>query len=63
MSNANFPNGGGNTIGNVTGVSGTSMGHNGQSGAGGPKPTVSGNANPGNTKPPRAPEGPVPMPK
>ena len=52
-----------NGIGDVKGVSGTSMGHNGQSGAGGPKPTVSGNANPGNTKPPRAPEGPVPMPK
>ena len=55
-----------NTIGDVKGVSGTSTGHNGQPGAGGQKPTVSGNSNPGGYKPPRTEgntDGHVPMPK
>ena len=63
MSKANFPNGGGNTIGNVHGVSGTSMGHNSDKTSAGAKPTVAGNDNPGGHKPPRAPEDSVPMPK
>lgn len=50
-------------IGSVKGVTGTSMGHNSQSGAGGQKPSFSGNSNPGGCKPHRAPEGTVPMPK
>ena len=63
MSNANFPNGGGNTIGNITGVSGNSVAHNNQAGAGGQKPSVAGNGSPNGCKPPKAPEGSVPMPK
>ena len=50
-------------IGNVKGVTGTSMGINGQSGAGGQKPSCAGNTSPGNTKPPREADGKVPMPK
>ena len=52
-----------NDIGSVKGVSGTSMALNCQSGQGTQKPSAAGNSNPGNTKPPKAPEGPVPMPK
>lgn len=50
-------------IGNVRGVTGSSMGINGQSGAGGQKPSAAGNMSPGGTKPPREPDGKVPMPK
>ena len=50
-------------IGSVRGVSGTSMALNTQSGQGAVKPSAKGNASPGGTKPERAPEGNVPMPK
>lgn len=50
-------------IGNVRGITGSSMGLNGQAGAGGQKPSATGNKNPGDTKPPRIEEGKVPMPK
>lgn len=53
-----------NDIGSVRSVSGTSMNLNGQKGEGAQKPMPSaGSANPGGTKPEKAPSGPVPMPK
>lgn len=52
-----------NEIGNIKGITGTSMGHNGQAGMGAQKPMVSGNASPGGTKPPKPADGSVPMPK
>ena len=52
-----------NGIGDVKGVTGTSMGINSQAGAGGQKPMPTGNSNPGGCKPPKAPDGNVPMPK
>jgi hypothetical protein len=51
-------------IGSVRGVTGTSMNLNTQPGEGTQKPSTSaGTANPGNTKPPKPAEKPVPMPK
>ena len=52
-----------NEIGSVKGISGTSMGLNGQAGQGAVKPSASGNANPGGHKPSKPPEASVPMPK
>ena len=53
-----------NDIGNVRGCNGTSMNLNTQKGDGAFKPSCSsGTANPMDTKPMRAPEGSVPMPK
>ena len=53
-----------NEIGNVRGVSGTSMNLNTQPGQGTQKPSPSaGTENPGGTKPPKPAEGPVQMPK
>ncbi len=52
-----------NDIGSVKGVSGSSTALNTQRGEGGMKPSPSGNHNPGNTKPPKAEECHVPMPK
>jgi hypothetical protein len=52
-----------NDIGSVRGINGFSTALNCQSGQGTQKPMASGNSNPGDTKPPKAPEGPVPMPK
>jgi hypothetical protein len=52
-----------NEIGEVKGITGSSMGLNGQAGCGGQKPMASGNASPGGTKPPREADGKVPMPK
>jgi hypothetical protein len=52
-----------NDIGSVKGVMGTSMALNTQSGQGTQKPSASGKSDPGGTKPMKAPEGPVPMPK
>jgi hypothetical protein len=53
-----------NDIGSVRGVTGVSTSLNNQSGAGGQKPAVasSSTADKG-CKPPKAPEGSVPMPK
>jgi hypothetical protein len=50
-------------IGSVKGITGTSMALNGQMGDGCQKPSAKGNSDPGGTKPPKPPEGPVPMPK
>ena len=51
-------------IGNVKGVSGTSMNLNTQKGEGCQKPSTSaGSASPGGTKPCKPAEAPVPMPK
>ena len=52
-----------NTIGDVKGVTGSSVAHNTQPGAGGQKPSVSGSDNPNGHKPPKPPEGTVLMPK
>lgn len=52
-----------NDIGGVKGVSGSSMALNTQRGEGAMKPSPTGNSNPGNTKPPKAEECHVPMPK
>lgn len=53
-----------NEIGNVKGITGTSMGLNNQAGQGTQKPMPSGgNSNPGDTKPPMPKDGTVPMPK
>lgn len=52
-----------NDIGSVKGITGTSTEINGRPGAGGDKPGFGGSANPNNTKPPRAPDCNVPMPK
>jgi hypothetical protein len=52
-----------NDIGSQTGIGGTSTALNTQAGAGGQKPSAQGNSNPGNTKPPRATDGKVQMPK
>jgi hypothetical protein len=52
-----------NTIGNVTGITGTSTALNGQPGQGTQKPSPQGNSSPGGTKPPKPADGPVPMPK
>lgn len=52
------------TVGEITGVSGTSMSLNTQMNPGGCKPMPSGgNSNPGDTKPSRESDKPVPMPK
>jgi hypothetical protein len=51
-------------IGSVKGINGTSMALNNQAGEGTQKPSATaGSANPGNTKPPKPAEKPVPMPK
>jgi hypothetical protein len=50
-------------IGSIKSVRGYSTELNGQSGCGGQKPAFTGRENPGNTKPPRPADGPVPMPK
>ena len=51
-------------IGNVKGVSGTSMNLNTHKGEGCQKPSTSaGSASPGGTKPSKPAEAPVPMPK
>lgn len=52
-----------NDIGSVRGISGHSTALNCQGGQGTVKPSASGTQNPGNTKPPKAPEAAVPMPK
>ena len=52
-----------NSIGDVRGISGTSMALNTQSGCATSKPSASGTASPGGTKPPRPASGGVPMPK
>ncbi len=52
-----------NDIGTQTGIGGSSMALNTQKGEGGMKPSASGNHNPGNTKPPKPTDNPVPMPK
>lgn len=52
-----------NDIGSVRGITGNSMALNCQSGQGTQKPSASGNASPGGTKPSRPADGPVPMPK
>jgi hypothetical protein len=49
-----------NDIGSVKGMSGTSMGLNGQAGQGANKPSASGNSNPGGTKPSKPGEAMVP---
>lgn len=50
-------------IGTVKGVSGNSMSLNGQSGQGAVRAKPAGNGSPGGTKPMRAAEASVPMPK
>lgn len=52
-----------NDIGSVRGISGHSTALNCQTGAGSQKPSASGTQSPGNTKPPKVPDGNVPMPK
>lgn len=52
-----------NTIGDVRGISGSSISLNIQTGQGTQKPSATGSANPGDTKPPKPADGPVPMPK
>ncbi len=52
-----------NSIGDVKGISGCSTALNGQSGQGAVKPSAMGNASPGGTKPPKAPQASVAMPK
>ena len=53
-----------NEIGNVKGITGTSMNLNTQKGEGGQKPMVSaGTSDPGGTKPPKPAQESVPMPK
>jgi hypothetical protein len=52
-----------NDIGSQKGTTGNSMALNHQSGQGCVKPSASGSGNPGGTKPPKAPEASVPMPK
>jgi hypothetical protein len=52
-----------NTIGDVTGIKGTSIALNNQRGDGAQKPVASGNDNPNDTKPPKPAEAPVVMPK
>ena len=49
-------------IGNIKSVNGSSVALNCQKGQGAVKTSASGNHNPGDTKPPRAPESPVPIP-
>lgn len=50
-------------IGSIKSINGTSLSLNNQSGQGGQKPSVSaGNSNPGDTKPKRPEQGPVPIP-
>ncbi len=51
-------------IGSIKSIQGTSMNLNTQKGEGAQKPMPSGGtSNPGGTKPAKAPEAPVPMPK
>lgn len=50
-------------IGNVKGITGTSMALNGQPGQGAVKPSAAGKSDPGGTKPPMDKEEHVPMPK
>jgi hypothetical protein len=52
-----------NDIGSVSSITGTSTALNNQGGQGAQKPSAKGTSNPGDSKPPRKPEGPVPMPK
>lgn len=52
-----------NDIGSVRGISGTSTALNCGSGVGAQKPSASGNASPGGTKPSKPSSGAVPMPK
>jgi hypothetical protein len=52
-----------NEIGNVKGVTGTSMALNTQGGQGGVKPSAQGKSDPGGHKPPKPAEASVPMPK
>jgi hypothetical protein len=52
-----------NDIGSQRGTTGTSTALNTQSGQGCVKPSASGKSNPGDTKPPKAPEASVLMPK
>lgn len=51
-----------NSIGDVKGITGTSMGINGQAGQGAHKPSAKGNPSPGGTKPPKpdCPSSPLP---
>lgn len=51
-----------NDIGSVKGIMGKSTALNCQMGQGTQKPSASGKDSPGGTKPPKAPEGPVPIP-
>lgn len=53
----------GDQIGNVRGITGSSMALNGQKGESAQKPMASGNHNPGGTKPDKPACGSVPMPK
>ncbi|MDR3464165.1 MAG: hypothetical protein P4L76_17820 [Beijerinckiaceae bacterium] len=55
--------GGGDQIGVVKGVNGTSMELNTQRMIGGEKPAFTGKASPGDSKPPMVKEAKVPMPK
>lgn len=50
-------------IGNVKSITGCSTALNGQAGQGGQKPSASGNASPGGTKPDKPAPAPTPMPK
>ena len=52
-----------NDIGSVSSITGTSMALNTQAGQGTQKPSWKGKDNPGDTKPDRPADGPVPMPK
>jgi hypothetical protein len=52
-----------NGIGDVKGVTGSSVAHNNHSGSGGQKPTVAGSDSPNGCKPAKEPQGTVPMPK
>lgn len=54
--------GGGNCIGNVKSIDGSSMALNGQRNVGGEKPSWKGTDNPGGTKPMRENEAPMPVP-
>lgn len=52
-----------NSIGDVKGVTGNSTALNTQAGQGAMKPSASGNASPGGTKPAKPADAAVPMPK
>ena len=55
--------GGGDQIGDIKSLRGTSTELNTQKMIGGEKPAFSGKENPGDTKPPETKDMPVPMPK